>query len=253
MELGDKKVEYKEETDIKHFPYYDWIRFLKYNCKDSMLQYGIERKVKDLDGFYMRSMSNRTPYNKIYRETHLLRNVREYYFEQQGWVQSNNINTIDALEEDEFSKVEGISDSEEDDDNETSFKGAINAEPTMNDYVGEPIFGNVKSNNLFMNAVDFDMGAFYPSSKIASNMDPLTLLFKAALVNDEFISGEFTNRSLNQAYEEKDKYGKTRKLDITGELVNTYASGNFLTFARNYLNMPDPAELEKEVERIMEG
>ena len=250
-ELRDKKVEYKEETDIKHFPYHDWIRFIKYNCKDSLLQMGIERKTNDLMGFYMRSMSNQTPYNKIFRETHLLRNVREKYFEEQGWVQSNNINIIgDPTEDEDFTKIEGTVYDEEDE--EKSFKGAINAEPTMNDYVGDPILG-IKSNNLFRNSVDFDMGAFYPSIKIISNMDAITLLYKASFNNNEFMSGQFHNRSLNQDYEEKDKFGKTRKLDITGEAVNTYVSKNILTMAYNYLSMPNLAEIEKAITKIMEG
>jgi len=208
---------------------------------------GIARKTMDIKTYYMRAMQNYTPYNKIFKETHLLRNVREYYFEKEGWVQSNNINIIDSPIDEEFLKVD---DSDEEDENNSSFKGAINAEPTMNDYVGERVMG-VKTNNVFFNAIDFDMAAFYPSIKIISNMDALTLLYKAALVNDEFISGEFRNRSLNQQYEEKDKYGNVRKLDITGELVNTYASGNIITFAYNYLGMPDIAEFEKELVKIM--
>ena len=135
---------------------------------------------------------------------------------------------------------------DEDDDNESTFKGAIMADPVWNDHVGEPILG-VKSNNVFRNAMDYDMGSFYPSIKIASNMDPGTLLYKAEFDNSEFISGEYQNRSLSQTYQEKDKHGKMRNLDITGEAVNTYVGGNRLTFAYNYLGLPSITELARDV------
>lgn len=243
-ELKDRKVEYPEEANIVRFPYVDWIRFIKYNIKDVLLQYGIERKTKDVMTYYTRSHSNMTPYNKIFRETHLLRNVREMYFEKAGWVQSNNLNIIDNNDEEIESarKFYGI----EDDEEESSFKGAINAEPGWNDYVGMEIYGH-PSNNIHENAMDYDMGAFYPSIKIASNMDPGTLLYKASFINDEFISGEFNNRSLNTKYSEKDKNGNIRKMDITGEAVNTYVSGNILTFAYNYLNLPSISTIVESV------
>ena len=228
------------------------MKFCLYNQKDTLLQKGIGKKTNDLVSYYMRSHKNITPYNKIYRETHLLRNVREKYFEKEGWVQSNNINIIgkdEELEEQKFYAVEGQD--SDDSSNNKSFKGAINADPVWNDYIGLEVLG-APSNNIFNNVIDFDMGAFYPSSKIAANIDGITLLYKAAVNQDEFISGEFHNRSLNQQYEERDKFGKMRKLDITGEIVNTYAGGNMLTQGYNYHNLPSIAELDKEVTKIME-
>lgn len=249
-ELGDRKVEYPEESNIITFPYVDWIRFIKYNIKDVLLQFGIERKTKDTMTYYMRSHSNLTPYNKIFKETHLLRNVREMYFEPQGWVQGNNLNIIDGNEDEDAFYNSG--DSDDDDDDNVSFKGAINADPVWNDYVGMEIYGS-PSNNIHENAMDYDMGAFYPSIKIASNMDPGTLLYKAIFDNNEFISGEFTNNSLNTQYVEKDKYGNTRKLDFTAEAVNTFISGNTLTFGYNYLNIPDICSLYDEVKRQLKS
>lgn len=209
-----------------------------------MLQYGIERKTKDLTTYYMRSHSNLTPYNKIYRETHLIRNVREMYFNKDGWVQANNINIIDDMKSEEEKLFYGEED--DDSDEKSSFKGAINAEPVMNDFVGKEVLG-VKTNNIHENAMDYDMGAFYPSIKIASNMDPITLLYKASFNNEEFISGEYLNRSLNQKYEERDKNNNLRKLDITGEAVNTYASKNILTFGYNFLGLPGISEMYDEI------
>lgn len=246
--LKDKKVEYEDETDMRHFPYMDWIKFIIYNIKDVLLQLGIERKTHDVMTYYIRSHANLTPYNKIFRETHLLRGVREQSFEEQGWIQSNNLNAFGDNRSEQEKRFYGSD--EDDDDDEVSYKGAINAEPIWNDFVGMLLRG-LRSNNLFKNAMDYDMGAFYPSIKIASNMDPATLLYKASFINDEFIYGQYINRSLNTRYEEKDKYGNIRKLDITGEAVNTYCSGNILTFGYNYHNLPSVTDMFKECDNIL--
>lgn len=248
-ELRDRKVEYPAEANIVRFPYTDWIRFIKYNIKDVLLQLGIERKTKDVMTYYMRSHSNLTPYNKIFKETHLLRNVREMYFEKDGWVQGNNLNIIDSGDEEDNKIFYELVD---DDGDESTFKGAIMADPTWNAPIGRRVLGQ-RTNNIFDNSMDYDMGAFYPSIKIASNMDPITLLFKATFDHDEFISGEMPNRSLNTTYYEKDKYGKVRKLDITGEAVNTYVSGNILTFGYNYLGLPSITDMAKAIIHEIKG
>ncbi len=247
-ELKDKKVEYPAETNMMHFPYIDWMKFIIYNIKDVLLQVGIERRTNDAKTYYMRSHVNLTPYNKIFKETHLLRNVREKYFEKEGWVQGNNLNILDDKLVEEARKIFYASDEDDDDEDEATFKGAIMADPIWNAYVGLEISGE-KSNNIFQNPMDYDMGAFYPSIKIASNMDPGTLLYKAAFINEEFTSGEFSNRSLNTKYVEKDKNGNLRRLDITGEAVNTYCSGNILTFGYNYLGLPSITSIMKEINR----
>ena len=244
MVLRDRKVEYPDEANIITFPYTDWPRFIKYNIKDVLLQVGIERKTNDLITYYMRSHSNLTPYNKIFRETHLLRNVREMYFEEEGWVQGNNLNTIGDGKSETDKQFYGSDDDEE--EGSSSFKGAINADPLMNDYVGEEVTGS-PSNNVFINVVDFDAAAFYPSIKISSNMDSSTLEYKAEFNNEEFLSGEYSNRSLNQQYYEKDKHGKTRTLDVTGEAINTYVSENILTFGYNWLAIPSVPEMTEQV------
>lgn len=246
-ELKDKKVEYPEASNITRFPFDNWLLFIKYNIKDVLLQVGIERKTKDVMTYYTRSHSNLTPYNKIFRETHLLRNVREMYFEKEGWVQGNNLNIIGKDEDEEEKRFYGLSDGEEENE-KGSYKGAIMAEPMWNAPIGLVVLGEM-TNNMFQNSMDYDMGAFYPSIKIASNMDPITLLFKGSLDNEEFISGEMVNRSLNTTYFEKDKNGNIRRLDHTGEAVNTYVSRNILTFGYNYLNLPTVTELTNIVEK----
>ena len=253
-ELKSRKVNYEAEGNINIFMYKNWRLFLIYNINDAMLQRGIENKNNDLNTIYIRSMKNWTPYNKIFRETHLLRNVREQYFEKQKRVQGNNINILHERKKtpDPFYGGDDESDNVEIEqgNKKVSYKGAINAEPTMNARVGYPIMGQ-RTNNYFLNTADFDMGAFYPSIKIACNMDTETLLYKAAFINDEFINYAMNNRSLNQQYEEKDKNGQIRSIDITGEAINTYASKNYMVFAYNYLNIPNIVDIEAMVSKLI--
>lgn len=245
-ELGDKKIDYSEEGDIVSFPYRNWRKFIKYNIKDVLLQVGVERKNDDVLTYYMRAHMNCTPYNKMFKETHLLRNVREIYFEKDGWVQGNNLNILKQTSLNEFEPEET---NDDDSDDEASYKGAINADPVYNDNVGVNLTGISKSNTVFKNCIDMDFAAFYPSIKISNNIDPSTLLYKASFDNDEFISGEFSNKSLNTSYTEKDKNGKERKLDITGEAVNTLVGNNALTFAYNYLSLPNVNELYEFIKK----
>lgn len=264
-ELGDRKVEYEGEMNIVDFPYLDWMKFIRYNIKDTLLLANIEKKTNDILTYYLRSMLNCTPYSKIFRETHLLRNVREIHFNKQGWIQGNNVNTIRLREEakqrrDPFmmaGDTDSSDDDDDDDDDKLSFKGAIMADPTMNDTVGLEILG-MPSNVVFINSIDLDMGAFYPSVKIFSNMDPITLIGKASFraadgdLNDEFINGDMMNRSLNQVYLEKDKNNNLRRNDHTGEAVNTFLSKNILTFGYNWLGFPNITDLYNTVNKRIE-
>jgi len=247
-ELKDKKVEYASSANIVNFPYVDWAKFLLYNRKDTLLQLGIERHTNDLLTFYMRAHKNLTPYNKIFKETQLLRCVREMYFEKEGWIQSNNINILKLRDKKREDKEFYGEEDDDEEETKTSYKGAINADPIWNMPIGETLFGR-KTNYLFRNCIDFDYSAFYPSIKIACNLDPGTLLYKASLNNEEFESGEFPNRSLNQQYREKNKYGKEVPVDITGEAVNTFCSQNPMVFGYNYLNLPTLDELVDLVEK----
>ena len=243
-ELKDKKIDYSDETNIINFPYLNWEKFIRYNIKDSLLAYGIENKCRDVDTYYLRANANLTPYSKIFRETYLLRNIREQSFNKQGWVQGNSVNAGSINREDLFYNIS------EDDEIETSFKGAIMADPKMNARTGMEILGT-KSDIIFSNAIDFDMSSFYPSNKIASNMDPDTMLYKAIVNKEDFISGECHNKSLNTQYIEKDKNGKIREIDITGQIIHTYAGKNILTFGFNYMNLPSISELYAEVMKVL--
>lgn len=114
-ELDDEKLDYSEEANIKTLPYVNYKKFLLYNIKDVLLQYGIERKTSDLDNLYTRSILNSVPYKKVFSQTALLRNRCYGEYLKQGYVIGNNINM-------DYDK-----DWDDDDDEEKEkFAGAIN-------------------------------------------------------------------------------------------------------------------------------
>ena len=114
-ELGDEKLDYTEEANIKTLPYVNYKKFLLYNIKDVLLQYGIERKTSDLDNLYTRSIMNSVPYKKVFSQTALLRNRCYVDYLKQGYIIGNNIN-IDY--ERDFNEPE--------EEEEEKFSGAFN-------------------------------------------------------------------------------------------------------------------------------
>ena len=114
-ELGDEKLDYSEEANIKTLPYVNYQKFLLYNIKDVLLQFGIERKTSDLDNLYTRSILNSVAYKKVFSQTALLRNRCYVDYLKQGYVIGNNINL-------DYNK-DWDSDDDEDDE---KFAGAFN-------------------------------------------------------------------------------------------------------------------------------
>lgn len=68
-EIGDSKLDYGDEANMKTFAYINYEKFVRYNIKDVLLQVGIERSTQDIDNLYLRSYSNVTTYHKNFKQT----------------------------------------------------------------------------------------------------------------------------------------------------------------------------------------
>lgn len=135
-EIGDSKIDYTEEANIKTLPYVNFKLFVKYNIKDTLLQYGIENKVQDIDNLYHRSYSNGTNYDKIFKQTFMLKRRAYLEYLLQGTVIGNNVNVFNA-------------------DNAESFDGALVGNPLLNDTMGVKLFG-APSMYVFDDVIDMD-------------------------------------------------------------------------------------------------
>ena len=124
-------------------------------------------------------------------------------------------------------------------DEDESFEGALVADPTYNDKVGIEIYGQ-PSNNIFLNAVDFDMSAFYPSSIRAMNIDPSTLIFKMQLDLDQYdiYGGEIPLNGITWK-----KFVEEGEKDGSKEFIDNFQTGNYPSFGSKWLNMPSVDEV----------
>ena len=230
IELGDKKVDYSDNANIKTLPYVDFIKFIIYNIKDVLLQKGIENRTGDFDTLYISGYKNATDYSKVFKQTVVLRNVQYFSFLNQGLIPGTNINIFNKEEE---KKIENEDDEEEDD----SYEGALVADPLYNGYVGLELYGK-RTNNIFNNGVDFDMSAFYPSSIFAMNIDPSTLIFKTIMDINQYdiFGGDIPFKGIT-----KDEFN--RGDDAAKECIDNFQTGNYMTTGTKWFNMPNINEV----------
>ena len=135
-ELGDEKLDYTDEANIKTLPYVNYKKFVTYNIKDVLLQMGIERKANDTDGLYLRSYANCVDYDKVFKQTVMLRSRAYYEYLLQNNVLGNNVNI--------FSSEAG-----------EGFTGALVGNPLLNSHTGIILFG-LRSMYVFDNVIDMD-------------------------------------------------------------------------------------------------
>ena len=242
-ELKDTKLDYSDEGNIKTLPYENFEMFVTYNIKDVLLQYGIERRTSDLDTLYVSSYKNATPYSKVFKQTVVLRNVQYVNYLSRGLVPGNNINVLFDTSQSDPKYDEDGNLIEEDD----SFEGALVADPTYNDKVGIKIYGQT-SNNIFLNAIDFDMSSFYPSSIRAMNIDPSTLIFKMQMDLGQYdiYDGPIPLEGVTWK-----KFVEEGEHDGSKEFIDNFQTGNYTSFGTKWMNMPSVndvyARMKKEL------
>ena len=85
--------------------------------------------------------------------------------------------------------------------------------------------------------LDADAASYYPSTKMADNMDPMSLLYKCKINNQVFVD-RCVNHSFNQEYIWYDSKNKPHDEDMTGPIINSYKSKNELSVMSNWFNLP---------------
>lgn len=146
-ELKDTKLDYSDEANIKTLPYENYPLFVMYNIKDTLLQLGIERKAHDLDTIFLNTLTNATPFHKIFSQTQVLKNHAYISYFTQGFIIGNNRN-IDYTR-DRFDDVDS------NDKKTKEVEGALVGDPELNMHVGVDMYG-MKSKYIFSYVIDFD-------------------------------------------------------------------------------------------------
>ena len=244
-EINDDKLDYSEEGDIKKFSYRNYKKYIKYNIKDVLLQYGIERKVNDIDLLYVYSYNNGTPYESVFKQTIKLRQLQYIYYLKQGLVPGNNINIFNDNNEDDNRVLDEEEKDIEDEDNDTdvAFEGALVGNPILNSNVGMTLFGH-QFNSIFGYSIDMDMGAFYPSTVISHNIAAACLYFKAFCSHKQF---EYNGGKLKFNGYTNIPVIKTNDTllddDVAKELFDNFQTGNYISFGHKWMNLPTVADI----------
>ena len=229
-EIGEAKIDYSEEANIKTLPYVDYKKFLIYNIKDCLLQYGIERKTSDLDNLYTRSLMNYVAYKKVFSQTALLRNRAYVNYLHQGYIVGNNVNM-------DYDKSWDSDD--KDDDEDDSFSGALVGDPELNsDKNGMTVMGK-KTKYVRKYVVDFDYSSLYPSIKITHNIGPHTLVGKISL--KEKVYDRYTEYDMGANKDKKYQY------DAGKDFIENMLCNNPIMTGVRWFNLPNMTEILEKV------
>ena len=239
-EIGDEKLDYSEDGNIKTIGYTNYRKYVIYNIKDVLLQYGIEDRVSDVDTLYFKSFQNITQYENIFKQTVVLRNVEYKYFMKQNIVPGANINGIFAYD----NKPET-----DENDDDVLYEGALVGNPALITPFGIFIYDK-QSNKVFLFSIDMDMSAFYPSTIRVLNIDDSTLIFKMLLDSSQYDvrGGDIPFRGITdvQLVEENDD---SFTGDIAGEVMDNFQTRNYISTAYKFLNLPSVETMHKKLKK----
>ena len=236
-ELGDEKLDYTDEANIKTLPYINYRKFVAYNIKDVLLQMGIERKANDIDNLYLRAYSNCTELDKVFKQTVTLKARAYYEYLLQNNVLGNNVNV--------FNKESG-----------GSFTGALVGNPLLNSNTGIKLFGK-PSMYVFDNVIDMDFSSMYPHIIIAFNIERHTMISKLIIpdINEDKYDHIFTNDEIidinNDIDDEDSDEEKEENIgyDSGKDFMDNYLTKDTLSIGTKWFNLPDINEVHNEFKK----
>lgn len=243
IEIKDNKLDYSEEADIKTLPYVNYKKFVMYNIKDVLLQYGIERKTHDIDNIYQRAYTNATCYQKIFKQTVFLKNRAYLEYYKQGLIIGNNVNI-------EY----GLTKEDKDKEKKNKFDGALVADPLLNCHTGIKVLGQ-QSMYIFDNVVDMDFSSMYPHIIIAFNIAPNCMIGKLIINKklEEVINDTMTDLTTYVEVEtdegESEIKNEDEKYDAGKDFVDNMLIGNVANMGVKWFNLPDIHELDSMIRK----
>lgn len=196
-ELNDDKYDYSEVASLRTLPYVDYVKFMFYNIKDTLLLAALHEVTNDINELYIRcSTDGLMPY-EIFTSTAMLTGSLRLFIEKNcNMIMGNNRNKIfknDKSNQNKYTLIDEDDEWEfdifgeemdEDDDEETSdnnkkkkFSGAYVSNPTRMLSTGLKINGS-ESNYVHNNIIDQDITSEYPTSMIIMNLSNETLVGK---------------------------------------------------------------------------
>lgn len=215
------KIDKIGHDKFREFAYQDLIKFLLYNVRDVVVQLAIESKCNDCKSLMSRSYMFSTQFSKCFQETHIVRNIREFYYEKIGYIQACKLDVEEGID--------------------THFKGAFVADPELNAVTPFNINGKYV-NNMIFGALDADAKSYYPSTKMGMNLDPMALEYKCIVDVRVFEDKICYNRSFNQEYHWEDNDHNIHDEDIAAYIFNSYKNRNECFIMHAYFGTPSITE-----------
>ena len=213
---GVRKLDYKRiTTNIAELPYKSYKTFVFYNIMDTIVQYCIEMKTKDIDYVFGKALINNTRYSKTHRQTVYLTNRATKTFDAQGFIIGNNANKFNSKPD-------------------VKFPGAFVADPEkVNNFSRMQIYGMLI--NLFDNCVDFDFASLYPSLIRQFNIAANTIIGKL---------------NIEDKVHSKENISDMDNWTRSGAFMEDIHSQQWLEFTSRWFGLPDYTMLYHEIERF---
>lgn len=157
IELKDEKLDYSEDADIKTLFYRNLKKFIEYNLKDVLLQWGIETKTMDIQTIYSRMYDLFVTPSQSFTTTKVVLHALYSYALGKGFILGHNRNknhknlilpkygeifsnvTEDTSEEEYFNDVFGLDDESTDEESED---GTVKREKYAGAFVMNPLYIN---------------------------------------------------------------------------------------------------------------
>lgn len=245
IEIGEEKLDYSEDADLKHLPYKNYKKYILYNIKDTLLQLGVDNKTRDIESLYVRAYMNGTKYDKVFKQITLLKNRGYISFWNQGLVKGNNFNMNYGSFQEEINENFGSDD--DDDDDDVKFAGALVGDPRLNSATGIELYGT-KSMFIFDNVIDMDFSSMYPSVIIAFNIAPNTMIGKL-LIEEVKAMPRFDYKEPPSDKDKKKAKDKAIRYDAGQDFMDNLLTGNYALTGSTWFNLPDYATIVQELKK----
>jgi len=258
-ELKDEKFDFSEYGNIRMFPYLDFVKFLIYNIKDVLLQYGIERKTKDMMSVYTTISNDCVLPREVFTSTLVVGNsLRKFAYTRDFVLGSNrnklykNIDEAFVLEEEfdlvdddyddgeEFEEESEESNDSQDEKKRDKYAGAIVMAPQHMSESGYRLLGKL-SKYIHVHVIDMDIGSEYPSAMLIMNSCNETMVGKVFLLEPGKINIKFYENMY--FVDKKDEVGYEKTKDPSNLLVEYLSQSDPLDFGHVIFGLPEPTEI----------